>query len=239
MEKSRLVEKKEEIVTYQRRLKTYAKEKKTFPAILWDGIVTLLAAISIFFEEIYKFFRYRFALGKTYRFLAQDVSWMRVLVHFTLAFALPVVIFSISVTAQDGNFWINFYTKLSQGILFSTTVSLASTILADYLESFQVVDRGNQQKEIRFTASTVTVWGILLSMIFLMIASFFYAQSGQATIKGIGLFLQFVLYIAALLVYGARGRELEKVSGKWKPKTDPEVRKKIVLKREEGDSDEV
>lgn len=239
MGKSRLVEKKAEIITYQRRLKTYVKKKKTIPALLWDGLVTVLAAVSIFFEEVYRFFRYRFALGRTYRFLVQDISWMRVLVHFTLAFALPVLIFSISVTAQDGNFWQQFYTKLSQGILFSTTVSLAATILADYLESFQVIDKGNERKEIRFLASKVTVWGILLTMIFLMTASYFSAQSGQATIKGMGLFLQFVLYIAVLLVYGARGRELEKAAGKWKSKKDPEVRKKIVLKREKGEADEL
>lgn len=239
METKRLVEKKEEIVTYQRRLKQYAKEKKSLPAILWDGILTLLALISLFFEEIYRFFRFRFALGRTYRFLSEGVSWMRVLVHFTLAFALPVVVFSISVTSKDGNFWVNFYTKLSQGILFSTTISLASTILSDYMESFQIIDKGEEKKEIRFTASNVTVWGLLLSMIFLMIASFFYAQSGQATIKGIGLLLQCVLYIATLLVYGARGREIEKATGKWKPKKETEIRKKIILKREEEDKDEV
>ena len=56
--------------------------------------LTLCALVIILVEEIYKFFRYRLNLESFSRFLKEDVRWYRVWIHFTLAFLLPVMIFS-------------------------------------------------------------------------------------------------------------------------------------------------
>ena len=99
--------------------------------------MTLCALGIILVEEIYKFFRYRLNLESFSRFLKEDVRWYRVWIHFTLAFLLPVVIFSLGITSQSGSFWSNFYHRLSQGVLFSTTVSLAATLVTDFVENLQ------------------------------------------------------------------------------------------------------
>ena len=99
--------------------------------------LTLCALGIILVEEIYKFFRYRLNLESFNRFLREDIRWYRVWIHFTLAFLLPVMIFSIGITSQSGSFWSNFYHRLSQGVLFSTTVSLAATLVTDFVENLQ------------------------------------------------------------------------------------------------------
>ncbi len=137
MESRRLKNKKQELAGYQKRVVAYAKRQKNPLYMLGDWLLTLCALGIILVEEIYKFFRYRLNLESFSRFLKEDVRWYRVWIHFTLAFLLPVVIFSVGITSQSGSFWSNFYHRLSQGVLFSTTVSLAATLVTDFVENLQ------------------------------------------------------------------------------------------------------
>ncbi len=137
MESRRLKNKKQELESYQKRVVAYAKRQKNPLYMLGDWLLTLCALGIILVEEIYKFFRYRLNLESFNRFLREDVRWYRVWIHFTLAFLLPVMIFSIGITSQSGSFWSNFYHRLSQGVLFSTTVSLAATLVTDFVENLQ------------------------------------------------------------------------------------------------------
>ena len=79
--------------------------KKNPLYMLGDWLLTLCALGIILVEEIYKFFRYRLNLDSFSRFLREDIRWYRVWIHFTLAFLLPVMIFSIGITSQSGSFW--------------------------------------------------------------------------------------------------------------------------------------
>ncbi len=137
MESRRLKNKKQELESYQKRVVAYAKRQKNPLYMLGDWLLTLCALGIILVEEIYKFFRYRLNLDSFSRFLREDIRWYRVWIHFTLAFLLPVMIFSIGITSQSGSFWSNFYHRLSQGVLFSTTVSLAATLVTDFVENLQ------------------------------------------------------------------------------------------------------
>ena len=142
MESRRLKNKKQELAGYQKRVVAYAKRQKNPLYMLGDWLLTLCALGIILVEEIYKFFRYRLNLESFSRFLKEDVRWYRVWIHFTLAFLLPVVIFSVGITSQSGSFWSNFYHRLSQGVLFSTTVSLAATLVTDFVENLQPETHG-------------------------------------------------------------------------------------------------
>ena len=174
--------------------------------------MTLCALGIILVEEIYKFFRYRLNLESFSRFLREDVRWYRVWIHFTLAFLLPVMIFSIGITSQSGSFWSNFYHRLSQGVLFSTTVSLAATLVTDFVENLQPEtksdgkNRSTKRTVYQISVDQATVIGLLLTIVILMVASFLFTQSGSQGINFTGLILQFILYAGALLLYGSGGR---------------------------------
>ncbi|MEI3023940.1 MAG: hypothetical protein V8T37_03640 [Streptococcus sp.] len=103
MESRRLKNKKQELESYQKRVVAYAKRQKNPLYMLGDWLLTLCALGIILVEEIYKFFRYRLNLESFNRFLREDVRWYRVWIHFTLAFLLPVMIFSIGITSQSGS----------------------------------------------------------------------------------------------------------------------------------------
>ena len=105
MESRRLKNKKQELESYQKRVVAYAKRQKNPLYMLGDWLLTLCALGIILVEEIYKFFRYRLNLESFNRFLREDIRWYRVWIHFTLAFLLPVMIFSIGITSQSGSFW--------------------------------------------------------------------------------------------------------------------------------------
>ena len=124
MESRRLKNKKQELAGYQKRVVAYAKRQKNPLYMLGDWLLTLCALGIILVEAIYKFFRYRLNLESFSRFLKEDVRWYRVWIHFTLAFLLPVVIFSVGITSQSGSFWSNFYHRLSQGVLLAQQSAL-------------------------------------------------------------------------------------------------------------------
>ena len=202
METRRLKDQKEKLESYQKRVVAYAKRQKNPFYMLGDWLLTLCALGIILVEEIYKFFRYRLNLESFSRFLREDVRWYRVWIHFTLAFLLPVVIFSVGITSQSGSFWSNFYHRLSQGVLFSTTVSLAATLVTDFVENLQPETKSDGRNR----SSKRTVIGLLVTIVILMVASFLFTQSGSQGINFTGLILQFVLYAGALLLYGSGGR---------------------------------
>ena len=162
-------------------------------------------------REVYKFFL-SLEFRSFNRFLREDVRWYRVWIHFTLAFLLPVMIFSIGITSQSGSFWSNFYHRLSQGVLFSTTVSLAATLVTDFVENLQPETKSDGKKSgtkrtvYQISVDQATVIGLLLTIVILMVASFLFTQSGSQGINFTGLVLQFVLYAGALLLYGSGGR---------------------------------
>ena len=143
MEKRRLKQKKEDLMEVQRRVVAYARRKKNPLYVLGDGFLTLVAAFYIFIEEAVRFVRYRLSL----RFLKEDVRWYRVWIHLILAFILPVIVFSLSITSQSGSFWSNFFDKLSQGVLFSTTISLAATLMTDFIETMKPIQAGKESNE--------------------------------------------------------------------------------------------
>ena len=203
MESRRLKNKKQELESYQKRVVAYAKRQKNPLYMLGDWLLTLCALGIILVEEIYKFFRYRLNLESFNRFLREDVRWYRVWIHFTLAFLLPVMIFSIGITSQSGSFWSNFYHRLSQGVLFSTTVSLAATLVTDFVEN---LNRSTKRTVYQISVDQATVIGLLLTIVILMVASFLFTQSGSQGINFTGLILQFILYAGALLLYGSGGR---------------------------------
>lgn len=212
MESRRLKNKKQELESYQKRVVAYAKRQKNPFYMLGDWLLTLCALGIILVEEIYKFFRHRLNLESFSRFLREDVRWYRVWIHFTLAFLLPVMIFSIGITSQSGSFWSNFYHRLSQGVLFSTTVSLAATLVTDFVENLQPEtksdgrNRSSKRTVYQISVDQATVIGLLLTIVILMVASFLFTQSGSQGINFTGLILQFVLYGGALLLYGSGGR---------------------------------
>ena len=189
MEKRRLKQKKEDLMEVQRRVVAYARRKKNPLYVLGDGFLTLVAAFYIFIEEAIRFVRYRLNFEDFLRFLKEDVRWYRVWIHLILAFILPVVVFSLSITSQSGSFWSNFFNKLSQGVLFSTTVSLAATLMTDFIETMKPIQAGKET-----------------TIVILMISSFLFTQAGKASINFFGLVLQFALYGACLLLYGAGGQ---------------------------------
>ena len=198
MESRKLKNKKQELESYQKRVVAYAKRQKNPFYMLGDWLLTLCALSIILVEEIYKFFRHRLNLESFSRFLREDVRWYRVWIHFTLAFLLPVMI--------------NFYHRLSQGVLFSTTVSLAATLVTDFVENLQPEtksdgrNRSSKRTVYQISVDQATVIGLLLTIVILMVASFLFTQSGSQGINFTGLVLQFVLYAGALLLYGAGGR---------------------------------
>ena len=187
MESRRLKNKKQELAGYQKRVVAYAKRQKNPLYMLGDWLLTLCALGIILVEEIYKFFRYRLNLESFSRFLKEDVRWYRVWIHFTLAFLLPVVI-------------------------FSTTVSLAATLVTDFVENLQPEiksdgrNRSTKRTVYQISVDQATVIGLLLTIVILMVASFLFTQSGSQGINFTGLILQFVLYAGALLLYGSGGR---------------------------------
>ena len=170
MESRRLKNKKQELAGYQKRVVAYAKRQKNPLYMLGDWLLTLCALGIILVEEIYKFFRYRLNLESFSRFLKEDVRWYRVWIHFTLAFLLPVVIFSVGITSQSGSFWSNFYHRLSQGVLFSTTVSLAATLVTDFVENLQPEtksdgrNRSTKRTVYQISVDQATVIGLLLTI---------------------------------------------------------------------------
>ena len=207
MEKRRLKQKKEDLMEVQRRVVAYARRKKNPLYVLGDGFLTLVAAFYIFIEEAIRFVRYR---------LSFEVRWYRVWIHLILAFILPVVVFSLSITSQSGSFWSNFFDKLSQGVLFSTTVSLAATLMTDFIETMKPIQAGkesNEEKETgvyTITIDQAKIGGLMVTIVILMISSFLFTQAGKASINFFGLVLQFALYGACLLLYGAGGQFQDK-----------------------------
>ena len=158
MEKRRLKQKKEDLMEVQRRVVAYARRKKNPLYVLGDGFLTLVAAFYIFIEEAIRFVRYRLSFEAFMRFLKEDVRWYRVWIHLILAFILPVVVFSLSITSQAGSFWSNFFDKLSQGVLFSTTVSLAATLMTDFIETMKPIQTGKENNEEKETGVyTITI----------------------------------------------------------------------------------
>ena len=129
-----------------------------------------------------------------------------------MAFILPVVVFSLSITSQSGSFWSNFFDKLSQGVLFSTTVSLAATLMTDFIETMKPIQaekESNEKKETgvyTITIDQAKIGGLMMTIVILMISSFLFTQAGKASINFFGLVLQFALYGACLLLYGAGGQ---------------------------------
>ena len=226
MEKRRLKQKKEDLMEVQRRVVAYARRKKNPLYVLGDGFLTLVAAFYIFIEEAIRFVRYRLSFEAFLRFLKEDVRWYRVWIHLILAFILPVVVFSLSITSQSGSFCSNFFNKLSQGVLFSTTVSLAATLMTDFIETMKPIQAGketNEEKETgvyTITIDQAKIGGLMVTIVILMISSFLFTQAGKASINFFGLVLQFALYGACLLLYGAGGqfqvqeKEAEEVSEK-------------------------
>ena len=199
MEKRRLKQKKEDLMEVQRRVVAYARRKKNPLYVLGDGFLTLVAAFYIFIEEAIRFARYRLSFEAFLRFLKEDVRWYRVWIHLILAFFLPVVVFSLSITSQSGSFWSNFFDKLSQGVLFSTTISLAATLMTDFIEE-------KETGVYTITIDQAKIGGLMVTIVILMISSFLFTQAGKASINFFGLVLQFALYGACLLLYGAGGQ---------------------------------
>ena len=226
MEKRRLKQKKEDLMEVQRRVVAYARRKKNPLYVLGDGFLTLVAAFYIFIEEAVRFVRYRLSL----RFLKEDVRWYRVWIHLILAFILPVIVFSLSITSQSGSFWSNFFDKLSQGVLFSTTISLAATLMTDFIETMKPIQaekESNEKKETgvyTITIDQAKIGGLMVTIVILMISSFLFTQAGKASINFFGLVLQFALYGACLLLYGAGGQfqDWEKVEEDTSEKGDQE-----------------
>ena len=230
MEKRRLKQKKEDLMEVQRRVVAYARRKKNPLYVLGDGFLTLVAAFYIFIEEAVRFVRYRLSFEAFMRFLKEDVRWYRVWIHLILAFILPVVVFSLSITSQSGSFWSNFFDKLSQGVLFSTTVSLAATLMTDFIETMKPIQaekESNEKKETgvyTITIDQAKIGGLMVTIVILMISSFLFTQAGKASINFFGLVLQFALYGACLLLYGAGGQfqGQEKVAEEASEKGDQE-----------------
>ena len=208
MEKRRLKQKKEELVALQQRFASYMRQKKNPLYLLWDGLLTIVAGMSLFVEGVIHFFRYRLNLEALYRFLKEDVRWYRVWIHLILAFILPVVVFSLSITHESGSFWSNLFEKLSQGVLFSTTVSLAATLMTDFVETIKPEKNPSEKKGPAFTITIdqAKIGGLMITIIILMISSFLFAQAGRASVNFFGLILQFALYGVCLLLYGASGK---------------------------------
>ena len=97
-------------------------------------------------------------------------------------------------------------------MLFSTTVSLAATLVTDFVENLQPEtksdgrNRSTKRTVYQISVDQATVIGLLLTIVILMVASFLFTQSGNQGINFTGLILQFVLYAGALLLYGSGGR---------------------------------
>ena len=84
--------------------------------------------------------------------------------------------------------------------------------MTDFIETMKPIQAGketNEEKETgvyTITIDQAKIGGLMVTIVILMISSFLFTQAGKASINFFGLVLQFVLYGACLLLYGAGGQ---------------------------------
>ncbi len=118
------------------------------PSMYWEIVfLALVAAFYIFIIEK------RFALSYRLRDLKPLCVFSRKMYAGIVSgfiwfwpLSLPVVVFFLGM--QPSSAGSNFFDKLSQGVLFSTTVSLAATLMTDSHRDYKsLTRRGNNEKE--------------------------------------------------------------------------------------------
>ena len=95
------------------------------------------------------------------------------------------------------------------------------------MKPIQAGKEANEKKETgvyTITIDQAKIGGLMVTIVILMISSFLFTQAGKASINFFGLVLQFALYGACLLLYGAGGRfhNQEKVAEEESEKGDQE-----------------
>ena len=127
--------------------------------MLGDWLLTLCALVIILVEEIYKFFRYRLNLERVL-----VVSWKKMCAGIGSGSISPWPFFYRSwfsrlglLANQDPSGPISIIVCLK--VLFSTTVSLAATLVTDFVENLQPEtksDGRNRSTNARFIKSVLT-----------------------------------------------------------------------------------
>lgn len=160
---------------------------------MWNKVVT-------FFENIF-----------------ENFSYGKVFLNVVLTFLLPIVFFSIPVTEIDPKitFKDTFVSKVSSGMLFGTSISILSTIISTYVDNaaiFKSVKSSNNDenilKKIENLTSVLPI--ILISFILTYLGAYFYGQLNGEKLNGVGIVVQFILYILVQIIYGITDGKIKK-----------------------------
>lgn len=140
----------------------------------------------------------------------KNIDWEKVLLNVLLTAVIPIILFTIPVTSPTFKFcdWgSSIVEKLQQGILFSTTISIASNIVLSYRVRFRGLFSKKSQDNINHGMQLLPFYSNLLIIIFsfvlMLLSAFYYGQiRSNSLLNCFGLVIEVVLFILIQLLYG-------------------------------------
>lgn len=143
--------------------------------------------------------------------ILKKIDWEKVILNITLTAIIPILLFTAPVTTEKfcwDNWGGNIYEKLQQGVLFSTVISIASTIVLSYRLKFKgLFSRKSQDDDIEQQIKLLPFYSNLLIIIFsfmlMLLSAYYYGQiKNDAKLNGGGIILEIFLFLGIQLFYG-------------------------------------
>lgn len=122
----------------------------------------------------------------------------------TLTFLFPVVLFSIPIMQENHTTFLeNFQDKIQSGILFSTSISILSTIISSYIDNATLSKSKSESTSGKIKDMSKVLPMILFAFILTILGAFYYGQiNNNNTLNILGVGIQLLLYFFVQIIYG-------------------------------------
>lgn len=142
----------------------------------------------------------------------QIFSYSKVFLNVTLTFILPIIMFSIPIMSGSNDLFLeNVKNKIQSGILFSTSISILSTIISSYVDNATVSKKNktdNNTKTMKDMKNVLPI--ILLAFLLTVLGAYYYGQKNdKSSLNSIGISIQIFLYVLVQIVYGVADSKIK------------------------------